>query len=218
MAETPSAEQKINTKNSLPPVAAITSPLEGVDAIITDEQLQIIYSPNPEKDVDGDYLTAVIRLYGAGIDTTIITTGNPGIVYIPAKRLQEKQSYTIEGKLYDGTEYTPFDGTITFTAPLGVGIDDSRSAAGSLTVYPNPVNGMATIHYKLNVRAWVRLSFFDMSGREIKMLVQAVQPAGEYTLELESRAYMTGSYVLQLMTKTTNGKMFVETYKVVIQR
>jgi hypothetical protein len=218
MAETPSTEQKINTKNSPPPVAAITSPLAGVDASITNGQLQIIYAPHPEEDVDGDYLTATIRLYGAGIDTTIIATGNPGIVYIPAKRLQDKQSYTIEGKLYDGTEYTPFAGTVTFTAPFGVGIDDSKYTTRSLKVYPNPFNGSAIINYILTVRAKVRLSLCDLSGREIKHLVQYTQMPGEYTVVLESDGYMTGTYVIRLIMKTADGKVFVETCKVVVLR
>jgi hypothetical protein len=218
MANTLSAEQKINTKNNLPPVAAITSPLAGVEATYTDGQLEITYAPNPEKDMDGDYLIAIIRLYGEGIDTTIITAGDQGIVYIPSKRLHDKQSYTIEGKLYDGAEYTPFASTITFTTPSGVGIDDLKSASGSLTVYPNPVKGSAIIHYVLNARARVRLSFCDLSGREIKLLVNSIQPPGEYTLELESEGYMTGTYVLRLMMKITDGKPFVETCKVMVQR
>jgi hypothetical protein len=217
-AETVSTEEKINTKNHLPPVASITSPLAGVDASYTNDKLQISYAPDPEKDADGDYLTAIIRLYGPGIDTTIITTGNPGIVYIPSKRLQEKQSYTIEGKLYDGIEYTPFAGTITFIAPKVVGIDDPESITVNLTVHPNPFNGSATIHYLLFVKTRVRLSFCDLSGREIKLMVQSIQPPGEYSVVLESDSYISGTYLIRLMTKSADGKTVVETCKVVVQK
>lgn len=50
--------------------------------------------------------------------------------------------------------------------------------------YPNPfvAGGRQTtvIHYRLNESALITLSIYDILGREIKTLVQRLQPAGEY--------------------------------------
>jgi hypothetical protein len=52
--------------------------------------------------------------------------------------------------------------------------------------YPNPFNPSTRITYQLNKAAQVQLSVFDMTGREVKRLVDRYQYVGEYSVEWNS--------------------------------
>jgi hypothetical protein len=216
LAATMSVYGNIITKNSRPPIAAITYPVEGEEPVYNNAKLEITWEPNPLKDADGDGLIAIIRLYGPGIDTTITIEGNPGILYIPAQWLQGKKPYTLEGKLYDGIEYTDFASIINFIAPPAIGIDSPESLKLKLKVYPNPFTGKATIQYILNAKSRVWLSLCDLSGKELRLLIQQDQPPGEHTVPLESYNYMSGIYVLRLIADSEDGKISVGTCKVIV--
>ena len=52
--------------------------------------------------------------------------------------------------------------------------------------YPNPFNPSTRIAYRLNKAAQVRLSVYDITGREVNRLVDQYQYVGEYSVELNS--------------------------------
>ena len=52
--------------------------------------------------------------------------------------------------------------------------------------YPNPFNPTTRIAYQLNKPAHVRLSVYDIMGREVNCLVDRYQPAGSYSMEWSS--------------------------------
>ncbi len=54
--------------------------------------------------------------------------------------------------------------------------------------FPNPFNPSTKIGYRLNKAAQVRLSIYDMTGREVNRLVDQYQYVGEYTSEWNSQA------------------------------
>ncbi|MEK6756424.1 MAG: FlgD immunoglobulin-like domain containing protein, partial [Bacteroidota bacterium] len=62
------------------------------------------------------------------------------------------------------------------------------------------------IRYAIPIDATVRLSVFDVLGREIKVLVDATQPAGWYALEWngtddKNNLVPSGVYFYRLMVK-----------------
>jgi hypothetical protein len=72
--------------------------------------------------------------------------------------------------------------------------------------YPNPFNPATHIRYAIPVDATVRLSVFDVLGREIKVLVDATQPAGWYALEWngtddKNNLVPSGVYFYRLIVK-----------------
>jgi hypothetical protein len=66
--------------------------------------------------------------------------------------------------------------------------------------YPNPFNPSTTIRYSLPDRMNVKLSIFDTLGREIGILVNAEQGAGDYEVRFDAADLASGVYVVRLET------------------
>lgn len=72
-------------------------------------------------------------------------------------------------------------------------------SAYSLTQnYPNPFNPTTTIRYSLPRSGGVSLKIYDLLGREVKTVVNEVQVAGEYTVQLHLDKAATGVYFYRL--------------------
>ncbi len=64
--------------------------------------------------------------------------------------------------------------------------------------YPNPFNPATTIRYQLVQSGEVYLSVFDITGREIAILVNGVQAAGEHEVEFSAANLSSGVYMYRL--------------------
>ncbi len=79
--------------------------------------------------------------------------------------------------------------------------------------FPNPFNPSTAIRFALKDRSTVRLSVFDITGREIETLVDGVRDAGEYELSFSPVNLSSGIYLYRLKTGD-----FVRTMKMVYTR
>lgn len=91
------------------------------------------------------------------------------------------------------------------TAFVIVGIDQFASdvlpMAYSLEQnYPNPFNPSTEIAYTLPESGNVELKVYDLSGREVDVLVQEHQSAGSYRLRLDGSYMSSGIYIYTLTT------------------
>ena len=68
--------------------------------------------------------------------------------------------------------------------------------------YPNPFNPSTTIEFKVDQAQRVRLSVFDLLGREVAVLIDGVQAAGTYRTSFDARNMASGLYLYQLQTET----------------
>ncbi len=114
------------------------------------------------------------------------------------------------------------DGTIDDTLRLqnqATGIGDDQ---GSLLTpesynlsqnYPNPFNPKTIVRYQLPVASAVRLSVYDILGREVAVLVNEVKRPGTYSAEFDGSNCASGIYICRL----TAGS-FVQTRKLVLVR
>jgi hypothetical protein len=66
--------------------------------------------------------------------------------------------------------------------------------------YPNPFNPATTIEYQLAVTGAVRLRVFDLTGREVRTLVDGPQSAGLHRVEFDGRGLASGVYICTLST------------------
>jgi hypothetical protein len=75
--------------------------------------------------------------------------------------------------------------------------------------YPNPFNAATVVSYQLPVASDVRLSVYDLLGREVALLVDENQEAGSYSLHWNANAWATGVYIcrLQAGSDVTSKKM-----------
>jgi flagellar hook assembly protein FlgD len=55
--------------------------------------------------------------------------------------------------------------------------------------FPNPFNPTTKITYRLNKSAQVRLSVYDITGREVNRLVDRYQSVGDYNISWNSNDY-----------------------------
>ncbi|MCH8496111.1 MAG: T9SS type A sorting domain-containing protein, partial [Balneolales bacterium] len=68
--------------------------------------------------------------------------------------------------------------------------------------YPNPFNPTTTIQFaipsSIEAGSTVRLSVFDMLGREVAVLINEARPAGNHTVSFDASALGSGVYVYRL--------------------
>ena len=64
--------------------------------------------------------------------------------------------------------------------------------------YPNPFNPSTAIEYALPEAAHVRLDVFDVSGRNVIVLVDGTRPAGTHTARFDAGGLPSGLYVYRL--------------------
>ncbi|NNE34030.1 MAG: T9SS type A sorting domain-containing protein, partial [Rhodothermales bacterium] len=64
--------------------------------------------------------------------------------------------------------------------------------------YPNPVLGRATIPYSIEETATVNIEMFDALGRRIATLLNDQQPAGRYSISLDTSGLAGGLYLYRL--------------------
>ncbi|MBN1398783.1 MAG: T9SS type A sorting domain-containing protein [Bacteroidetes bacterium] len=85
--------------------------------------------------------------------------------------------------------------------------------------YPNPFNPTTVISYKLKEKSDVKITVYDILGREIAVLVNEVKDAGDYTTEWNgsnSAGLQVGSGMYFYIMKTNTG--FVSTKKLVLMK
>ncbi|MDP8239641.1 MAG: T9SS type A sorting domain-containing protein, partial [Candidatus Hatepunaea meridiana] len=64
--------------------------------------------------------------------------------------------------------------------------------------YPNPFNAVTHIPYGLPVNTSVSIKVYDITGRQVAMLIDSEQLAGRYTLVWDSQAAPTGMYIVRM--------------------
>ncbi|MBW7888210.1 MAG: T9SS type A sorting domain-containing protein [Bacteroidetes bacterium] len=79
--------------------------------------------------------------------------------------------------------------------------------------YPNPFNPASVISYKLPAAEKVKLSVFDTAGKEIEILLDSVQSAGNHFVTFNAGQYASGAYFYRLQV----GNSFV-TKKMLVQK
>ena len=68
----------------------------------------------------------------------------------------------------------------------------------SLESFPNPFRSSTTITYETSRPGPVRLSVYDLLGREVATLVDRIQPPGRYEVKFEPDRLPNGLYVVRL--------------------
>lgn len=84
--------------------------------------------------------------------------------------------------------------------------DVRKDSGGLLQNYPNPFQRSTRIQYTLDTPAHVRLSIYDLLGREIKTLVDSQQAAGIHEIAWHAENRAKGLYFYRMETA---GKTYV---------
>ncbi|MBI9073244.1 MAG: family 10 glycosylhydrolase [Melioribacteraceae bacterium] len=70
--------------------------------------------------------------------------------------------------------------------------------------YPNPFNPSTTIEYSVSEVTTVKLQIYDMLGREVKILVNETQSAGNYSVVFDASNLASGMYIYKLQAGQYN--------------
>lgn len=99
-------------------------------------------------------------------------------------------------------------------ANIPIGITNTGEVADRFSLgqnYPNPFNPSTQIKFSIPNADYVRLKVFDITGREVAVLVNKNLPKGEYTYEFDGANYPSGVYFYTLKTEkfTSTKKMIL---------
>ncbi len=67
--------------------------------------------------------------------------------------------------------------------------------------YPNPFNPSTTINYALSKESFVNITVYDVSGREVRTLVDELKLAGNYSLHFDASNLTSGVYFYTITTE-----------------
>jgi hypothetical protein len=93
--------------------------------------------------------------------------------------------------------------TTTFVTSV---VNEESAAPRSLNLYqdyPNPFNPSTLISYQLSVSSVVSIKVYDLLGREIAVLVDGKEDAGEHTVRFYAEKLPTGIYFYRLTADNT---------------
>lgn len=137
------------------------------------------------------YFTGTWQAMGGAIDSTgLFVAGDTSGVFMI--------SVTDLNGVVRGEVSVEVDGIIGATA---IESEDVRVDAVALkSAYPNPVQASAHIGFELPAPAPVKLSVFDVLGREVAVLVDEVLPAGRHELTVDTEGWPAGVYFYTLQS------------------
>jgi hypothetical protein len=99
---------------------------------------------------------------------------------------------------------------------LGTGIIGERSLRTPSAIrleqnYPNPFNPSTTISYQISDSKYLKMSVYDLLGREVAVLVDGLQSAGEHRVVWIAAGLSSGTYICRLRagSETTSMKMIL---------
>ncbi len=105
-----------------------------------------------------------------------------------------------------------------------LGIDDGITgnipeSFGLKQNFPNPFNPTTTIEYDLASGAFASIILYDLTGREVKTLVNSNLQAGHYVFDLNASELSSGMYFYKLTAKNFDGQIiFSSTKKMVFMK
>ena len=149
----------------------------------------------------------------------IALVDNDGLTIIDALNFGPQQADISYGRSPDGGDtWVHFDSPTPGFAngTSSVVADPNLPENFSLTNHPNPFNAETILRYTLPANGLVKLLILDLSGRQIKTLVQGVQSSGEYSrawngLDESGSNVSTGIYFVKLQQGN-----FTATHKILL--
>jgi len=194
--------------DSLPPSAAITSPLNN----------STVSGTIP---VSADVFDLVLP-YGVQFQLNNINNGSEIVVSYPADTLNTFNSTLNTTTLADGVYSLcaiarDVSGNMD-TACINITVDNTTgiielSQGYGIQFYPNPASSLITIEFTLPQQKDVLLSVYDIAGNQIATLIDEKKSAGTNTAVFETKYLPAGTYFIKLLTPD-----YSQTQKIIITK
>jgi len=106
----------------------------------------------------------------------------------------------------EGTEIYSIDGGLTWLTGITANVlpADKKFDAKLSQNYPNPFNPSTLINYSIPDNSTVSIKIYDMTGREVRTLVNSYQAPGSYSVKFDAANLSSGIYFYVL--RANSGK------------
>jgi hypothetical protein len=95
-----------------------------------------------------------------------------------------------------------------WTREIGISVAPPAEFA-LLQNYPNPFNPTTTVGYQLAAESRVRISVYDLLGREVVALADRTGSAGFHEVIMDASTLSSGMYILKLVATPPDGRQIV---------
>lgn len=127
-------------------------------------------------------------------DGFIVATDVNGNVYVGGQSVNSSTATN-----YDFVTIKYSNGSAGFRTIPSTGVTENNNIALiTLKNYPNPFFNNTIIEYQIPHDGKVTLAIYDLSGREITILVNETKPAGIYKINFESGKLSSGTYLCRI--------------------
>ncbi len=162
----------------------------------SDVVLQEIHTS--DRSAGGDWSVAYNRLNDSTLSVVLVSTDlsyfadGDGAIAEVTMSLAGRPSMTSRVTFANVVVADPSAQLVTVTTGdlyLGLPSASSHTLSSDFSLgqnYPNPFNPATRISYQLTTGAYVQLSVYDITGREVSRLVDQSQPAGTYSVTWNS--------------------------------
>ncbi len=113
------------------------------------------------------------------------------------QRLAGVWSPAMDGANQQGLPFIIYGTNITGISNNNTGIPGSYNLKQN---YPNPFNPSTKISFDLPKQDFVKISVYDMSGKEVETLLNRVVDAGSFTVDFDASKLSTGVYFYKMIT------------------
>jgi hypothetical protein len=161
-----------------------------------------------------------VEQYDPVTDTWVTKTNLPEVRSCLSASTVNRKIYAIGGT--DKTHPCPARSTVfeynvesdTATATtVGSNAVGNPSSFKLFQNYPNPFNPTTTITYILPNKGKVKLSVYDMLGREVEVLVHEQQSAGKHKVSFNAAHLAGGIYFYKMQVESENGYRYMDMKK-----
>jgi len=114
----------------------------------------------------------------------------------------------------NGTERPALEWLREYLADPSLSVEDIATTPHEFRLdnnYPNPFNPTTYIRYSVGRKSKVKLTIFNVQGREVQILVNDIKTPGEYTVEVNAQNLSSGIYFYHLKAES-----FSETKKFIV--
>ena len=188
----------------------VTAPGELVFAPLAPLALQYQQADSSQVDASGQYLgiagTSMSAPHVSGVLALMLDV-NPTLTYDQVVTILQNTSRldAFTGTAAsDSAGYGKIDAlaAVQAAAALASGVEEDAQATGLALAAPspNPVRGAAAIRYAVLGAAPVRLSVFDVLGREVAVLADGVVAPGAHEANINSATLAPGTYLVRLVS------------------
>jgi hypothetical protein len=162
-------------------------------------------STNPNASINSICAISDNEIYMAMEDEKIYLSTNAGDswqLYMNGLPAVTETLYlkVIGDKLYLGT----YAKGVYYLSDNVIGINNGSVTADKFELkqnYPNPFNPSTKITYFLAKSSFVNISVFDMTGKEVSVLVNENKPAGNHEINFDASDLSAGIYFYKLQTE-----------------